>query len=255
MHETTIEKPDAWIVNTRQDRQARCRLFCFPYAGGGSSIYRPWLAHMTPHIHLCPVELPGHEKRLREPAYDDVSALVKTLADILPPYLDLPFAFFGHCIGALIAFELARELSARKKPPRHLIVSGFRSPDLRNPNRVLHNLPDADFMHELRRYGGTSEILLQDQTVMNRLLPSFRADFALHERYEYQAGPKLECPLSVFGGAEDALVKSDHLTGWAAKTSGETSIRMFPGGHFFLINQRAQVLGAVTDALGHVIDR
>src|SRR5450631_3469513 len=120
----------SWLPSLRTRSRGRLRLFCFPYAGGGASLFHAWSEHLPPEIEVCPIQLPGREARLSEQAFSQVDTLLAALVPILLPYLDKPYAFFGHSMGALISFELARMLQrdALARPPLRLIVSGRRAP-------------------------------------------------------------------------------------------------------------------------------
>src|SRR5581483_4354247 len=167
--------PDAWVHLTPQTR-GRVRLFCFPYAGGGRSVYFPWLSAISPDIEVCPVQLPGREERLGEPPFTCMELLIEKLVEVLRSSIDGPFAFYGHSLGALISFELARALRRLNGPtPIHLFVSGCPAPQLPPTDPPIHQMPDVEFVQALRRFNGTSEKILQNAELLFVLLPFLRA--------------------------------------------------------------------------------
>lgn len=238
-----------WITCPRPSPQARLRLFCFPYAGGGASVFRTWSDDL-PSIEVCPVQLPGRETRLREPPFTRLEPLVEAVLQALRPYITMPFAFFGHSLGALISFELARTLARQNAPgPVRLFVSGRWAPQVQKANSSIHRLPEPEFMAELGRLSGTPAEVLQNAELMELFLPVLRADFEVNETYVYTAGEPLDCPVSAFGGLQDSVTSRDELAAWREQTSGAFVLRMFPGGHFFLHSARALLLRAVAQDL------
>ena len=226
---------DVWIKRTRQDPQTRFRLFCFPYAGGGASFFRTWRERLPSDIEVCAIQLPGRENRLNETPFAKLSSLIDALADVLYPYMDFPFAFFGHSLGALISFELTRWLRRQKAPcPIQLFVSGSRAPQIPNPDPPIHQLPDVEFIEEMRRFNGTPKALLDNPEFMEVFLPLLRSDIGLNETYVYDHEPPFDCPISAFGGLEDEEVSREELAGWCDQTRSRFNIQMFPGDHFFL---------------------
>jgi surfactin synthase thioesterase subunit len=239
---TCASRADGWLAAGPWTR-AGFRLFCLPYAGGGASIFRGWAGALGDAIGVCPVQLPGREARYREPAFTRLGPLVEALAGSFGPYLDRPFALFGHSLGALIAFELARRLRREGGPePAHLIVSGCRAPRVRHTGRPVHSLSDAAFREELRRLGGTPAELLDNDELMDLVLPTLRADFAVCETYAYAAGRPLDCPISALGGSRDDTVDRGDLEGWRAETTGRFRVRILPGNHFFVQSARPLLL-------------
>jgi len=228
-----------WIVFQRPNPVARVRLFCFPYAGGSASMFRSWAEEAPPEVEVCAIQPPGRENRWREPRLTVLPEFLLSLAQSILPHLKLPFAFFGHSLGALIAFELARLLRRQGDPqPLCLFVSGRRAPHLPDPRPSTHQLPDGEFIDSIRRLGGTPEELLQNSEVTQLFLPTLRADFALNETYTYRVDEPLECPIFAFGGAEDPEAGRDEVAAWDAHTSASFSTRMFPGDHFFVNSSR-----------------
>jgi medium-chain acyl-[acyl-carrier-protein] hydrolase len=225
-------------------------LFCFPYAGGAASVFRNWSDGLPADVELCPVQLPGRGTRLTEPPYSRLSLLVEALAEGILPLLDKPFAFFGHSLGSLVSFELARELRAKHQArPVRLFVSAGPAPQIPHRGLPIHNLPERELAAELRRLNGTPAELLDHRELMDIVIPSLRADFALYESYRYSSGPPLNCPISTFGGLSDQKVSHRDLEAWRDQTTVSFSIRMFPGDHFFLKTTQPQLLRALSQEL------
>jgi medium-chain acyl-[acyl-carrier-protein] hydrolase len=228
-------------------------MFCFPYAGGGASIYRGWGASLPGDLEVCPVQIPGRESRLREPAFADPKAMITAIADALDPYWDLPFVFFGHSMGAMISFELARELRRRGRPqPLHLFVSGRRAPQLPAREEPIHALPEAEFIEKLRELNGTPEEVLQHAELMKLITPILRADFGVNETYEFTAEAPLDAGISAFGGLGDEDVTREDVEAWKENTHGRFRMRMLPGDHFFINSGKDLVLESVSRDLAEI---
>jgi medium-chain acyl-[acyl-carrier-protein] hydrolase len=226
---------DRWIPLRKPDPKTQLRLFCFPYAGAGALIFRKWSDALPRDIEVCPIQLPGRGTRLIEPPFTRLPCLVEALARALDPLLDKPFAFFGHSLGALIAFELARQIRRQYGVhPVRLFASAGRAPQIPHRAAPINTLPDGEFLAELRRLNGTPRELLDHEELMEVMLPILRADFALYETYLYSSEPPLNCPISAFGGLQDRRVSASDLEAWRSQTSAPFSLRMFPGDHFFL---------------------
>jgi medium-chain acyl-[acyl-carrier-protein] hydrolase len=240
----------SWIAGGQPKPHARLRLFCFPYAGGGASVFRNWPDGLPADVEVCPVQLPGRGTRLMESPFSQLSFLVEALSEALLPLLDRPFALFGHSLGSLVSFELARNLEARHRArPVRLIVSAGPAPQIPHRGLPIHTLPDEEFSTELRRLNGTPEDLLNHNELMDIVLPSLRADFALYESYQYSWGPPLSCPISTYGGLNDRRVSHRDLEAWRDQTLSSFSIRMFPGDHFYLKTTETLVLQALSREL------
>jgi surfactin synthase thioesterase subunit/glycosyltransferase involved in cell wall biosynthesis len=234
----------AWFPNIGQTDGPR--LFCFPHAGGGStsSLGRGGAAY---GFSLVAVRLPGRESRSAEAPFERMEPLITALAGAIEGYLARPFAFFGHSMGAVVGFELARELRRRGLPqPRMLIASSARAPRFRL-NHVPPPDPDDDkLLADLRRLAGTPEELFADRRILETILPALRADTALYRRYVYQPEAPLEFPIRAYGGCDDAAVTSAHLEAWANETTSSFAVRHFPGGHFYLRTAGDGVLEELT---------
>jgi medium-chain acyl-[acyl-carrier-protein] hydrolase len=239
-----------WLVCPKPNAHANLRLFCFPYAGSASVIYRSWTASLPETTELWCIRLPGRESFQAERPFTQLVALVEALAPVILPYLDVPFAFFGHSMGGLISFELTHELHRQHDlVPMHLFIAGHRAPQLPDQTPALHHLPESELLMQLRRLNGTPQAVLQDAELMQFFLPVLRADFAICETYTYTPKPPLMCPISVFGGLQDPRVSYDELAAWREQTCSAFIHRMLPGDHFFLHSAQALLLQALTQDL------
>lgn len=244
----TIANP--WIPYSKPNYNSNFRLFCFPYAGAGASIFCPWTAQLAPDIEVIPVQLPGRENRLSEPPFTDISSLIKALSDPLLPYCDRPFALFGHSVGALVAFEFARYLRRHDYPqPIHLFVSGREAPHLGASSSPIHQLPDPEFIAELCRYNGMPDTLLQNSELMELFLPILRADLAINEVYAYSSETPFDYPISAFGGLDDGEATQEGMEGWRQETRQEFTLMMVPGDHFFIKSQPFAILSSIQQKL------
>lgn len=234
----------------RANPQAHCRLFCFPYAGGGASIYHAWSRSLPAAIDVCAVQLPGRENRLGEPLFTSLPSLIDALAHELAPFFDKPFAFFGHSMGALISFELARRLRSGWQPePSQLFVSAYRAPQLPRSREMLHDLPAAEFLRQVFRMGGTPPAVLMNKELVSLILPILRADFTMYEAYTYAREEPLLCSITAFGGEQDTLVTVRELQDWREQTRGTFKLCMQPGDHFFLQSSQQQLLQVIASDL------
>jgi len=164
--------------------------------------------------------------------------------------MNLPYVFFGHSLGALIGFELACQLRRQNSTdPVHLFVSGRRAPQIPDPNPPIHQLPEAEFIDELRRFDGTPEEVLKHPELMEIFLPVLRADFALLETYEYTSEKPLDCPITAFGGLQDRKATREELAAWRDQTHGDFRLQLFPGDHFFLHSVQPILLQAIAQDL------
>lgn len=245
-----------WRVCRRPSQDARLRLFCFPYAGGGALTFRAWGSGLPPEVEVCGIQLPGHGSRIKEPLFARLRPLVREAAAALRPHLVQPFTFFGHSMGALVAFEVARLLrNEHGFTPRHLFVSAARAPQLGRTEPVTYDLPDPELLEALRDLNGTPKEVLAEPELMHMLLPILRADFAVCQTYEYADDLPLECPITAFGGTRDAEVSRESLEAWRAQTTSDFSLHLLPGDHFFLNVEQALLLRVLTQELRPLTER
>lgn len=226
----TIEVSPWFVVHAKP--QADMRLFCFPFAGGSSTSFRGWEQWLPDRIEQVVVELPGRGRRFGESPCDSLSKLIVPLADAIE-VSGGHFAFFGHSLGALICFELTRELRRRGSPlPEFLAVSAKRAPHIPT-DRQLHLLSDAKLVNELQTYNGTPAAVLGNEELMELFLPILRADFSLAECYQHQPEPPMDIPIHALGGDKDMGVTVEQLRAWQKHTTVTFSLKQFPGGHFY----------------------
>lgn len=242
-------QPTPWLI--RQPSPARrLRLFCFPYSGGNAVSFAAWQRELDPAIEVCAVQFPGRGARFREKPYSSFSSLIEALGEVIRQQEDgLPFVFFGHSLGSLVAFELVRYCRQHGLPmPLHLFASGCNSPPFKSKarSRRLHELPDDELIEALRDYNGTPQEILDNRELMSLVLPAIRADFALGADYVYQPGPPLDIPITVLTGKLDKHVQAEGLKGWQDETRRDFLVHYFEGDHFFIGSERNSVL----DCLG-----
>ena len=231
----------AWIAYAKPNPQAKLRLFCFPHAGGGAGSFRSWVAGLAPAVEALPVQLPGRETRFLERPYDSIEPLLAGLLEGLRPYLDQPFAFFGHSLGALVSFELARRLALEQIGPQHLFVSGYGAPHLPVQLAPMCHLEDAQFAATLRDLAMLPAAVWQHEELLSLLLPMLRADFAVYERYRFGEAAPLPCPITMLGGAADPLVSPEMLAAWGMHSLNPGQMYLLPGDHFYLNGQETAV--------------
>lgn len=222
------------------------RLFCFPFAGGSAAAFYPWASLFPSGIELNIIQLPGHGERLNEPLAHRVDPLVDALLTTLLPRLQesgTRSVFWGHSLGALLAFALTRRLHATSRAlPQRLVVSGRPAPSLPRQAHRLHTLPDAEFDAGLRAMNGTPDEILANAELMTLFRPILRADLEMVETWCYQAAPPLPVPIDVMGGEGEFGDRPHELVAWEQETSAGCQVVLFPGGHFFIHAARAQVV-------------
>ena len=244
------EIPNLWIKCPQPNSEANLRLFCLPYAGGGTSIFRLWHRELPSNVEVCAIDLPGRENRLREKPISNLEILTENLVEVFLQHLDKPFALFGHSMGALIVYELARKLLQKNVNPVYIFLSGRPAPHVPELYPPLHLLPNAEFIEKLTNvYCAIPDIVAKDQELMELLLPALRADITLIETYIHSKVEPLDCPICALGGLEDKEATHDYLVTWRDYTRSSFSVQMFPGGHFYLNENRQLLLEFMSQTL------
>jgi medium-chain acyl-[acyl-carrier-protein] hydrolase len=247
-------KATPWIVGGRTSSSALCRLFCLPHSGSGAFQFASWKNSLPQVLDICPIQLPGRENRLREPPFTRIQTIVENLASELSGYMDRAYILYGYSLGALIAFELARELRRQKiQAPLSLFVLARRAPHLLLHDGPMHHLPDDLFLAEVaRRYGELPASIRQDVELMKLVVPILRADITALETYVYEEEDPLDCPIYAFGGNSDSTTTAQDLEAWRLHTKRTFELKIFHGDHFFLRNNQQSVFSAILSKLSQV---
>ena len=241
---------DRWIVRPRPIPDPTARLFCFPHAGAGVAMFNSWAELLPPGVELCSVRLPGRESRIDEPPHHDIESLMDTLLDVSQADLDVPSALFGHCSGAVLAFELARRLrESGHATLRYLFVASQDAPHVRSAMEPLHDLPLPELARELEHMGGTDPSILRNDELMKLMEPMLRADFEVFDNYEYRPGEPLSIPISVFGTRGDPRLNLERLGAWYQLTDQPMTLRILAGSHFIVGAAAKVLIDALTDDL------
>jgi len=232
---------------------ATLRLFCFPHVGAGASAFNLWRPAWIPDsIELWTARLPGREQRLSETPFHCMEPLVEALYEVMVTQLSGPYAFYGHSLGAMVAFEMARKIQRLgKQGPIRLLVSAHTAPHLGLCRPVLHNLPDKEFVNALRRFAGTPDEAFENEDLMSIMMTALRADFEVDETYSYEEGKPLDCPISAFGGIDDPDVSQADVAAWKTHTSQEFSLQMMEGDHFFIFRSADFLQRLFQELKGH----
>jgi pyochelin biosynthetic protein PchC len=247
------DEVNPWIRRFHPLPEGDVRLFCFPHAGGSASYYFPLSAMLQPGIETLAVQYPGRQERRLEKCIDNIPELADRLYEAMASWTGRPFAFFGHSMGATLAFEVARRFGQRTGAgPLWLFASGRRAPSRRyqgEPGEPVHLRDDVGILAELRRAGGTDQRILADEELRAVILPMTRNDYKAIETYSYDPGPRLDCPITALVGDSDPQVTMDEAAAWSEHSAGGFDLRAFPGGHFYLEARRVDVAATISATL------
>lgn len=247
---------NVWFQVPKPVSEPRLRLFCFNYAGGNASAYRDWYQQLPDDVEVCSIQLPGRGSRFKENAYTNLNSLLSALESAISPYLDASYAFFGHSMGAQVAYELARKLRDNgQREPEYLFVSGRRAPQLPAKRKPIHGLPEDQFLEEIRRLNGTPEEALNNPELMELVSPILRADCQVIETWEHEPSEPLAMPVLALGGAKDDNVAIDELEDWAKVTNNHFELQLFSGDHFYLHSATESLLNTITSVIDKAVGR
>ncbi len=239
----------SWIRLSKPGEDA-LRLFCFPYSGGMAQVFRPFTRLLPQGVGVYAFELPGRGRRFTDTPLTSISAMVKEVLNGMIPLHGHNSIFFGHSLGGILAFELARELRRQSLPmPRHLFVSGMRAPHISRREGKIYNLPDDAFIGKLMEMGGTPGEILENKEMLALVLPSLRKDFEAYDTYVHTPELPLPCPITAFGGTLDTFVTADDIKQWSIHTKLIFASQMFDGDHFFINERFTEIAATVSKAL------
>ncbi|HET9364227.1 MAG TPA: thioesterase domain-containing protein [Candidatus Angelobacter sp.] len=246
----------SWWVVLRPNRDAKLRLFCFPYAGGNASLFRAWSAAMPEFVEVCALQPPGRANRIAEEPIPTVTAFMAQLGPALKALNDKPFVFFGHSMGSILAFEACRWLRREGlNLPQHLFVSARRAPHIPDADPHIHATSDEEFLAEVARLKGTPQAVLEDRALLRLLIPVLRADFTLCETYQCSEEGPFSFPITVLGGVEDEETQAGRLEAWQRHTTAKFSTHEIPGDHFFIHSQEQLLLSLMRRQLAEIAYR
>lgn len=243
-----------WLRRFHTAEPGAVRLFCFPHAGGNASFFHPFSARLSPRAEVLAVQYPGRQERFDEPRVEDLHELADILAAELAEWAQEPFALFGHSMGATLAFEVGSRLRALGARPNALFVSGRRAPSVPAPGSV-HLASDEELIADMKLLGGTDTRMLDNPELLAVILPAVRSDYVATETYRYRGAPRLDCPVTAFVGDSDPRVDAPMARAWAAHTTEEFLLRVFSGGHFFLVPHLDAIVETCVTALNATGDR
>lgn len=254
---TKNEESNSWFIFPKPNPMARLRLFCFPYAGGGASIFHAWANTLPSDIETVGIQMPGMESRIMEPPIESLSLVVQTLLSEIYPKCDKSFVFFGHSLGALISFELTRNLKKRYGlQPLHMFVAGIHAPHILNQKPPIHDLPETDFLTMLQgRYSGIPEEILRNPDILELVLPGLKASLKMYECYKYEEDDPLDCDITAFGGDQDKNTRREDLEAWCHQTKRSFTLHMLPGSHFFINSERNHFLRTFSSELRGILSK
>ncbi|MEW2503089.1 MULTISPECIES: alpha/beta fold hydrolase [unclassified Amycolatopsis] len=240
MNATTGLDPALWLRRFRPAEQAARRLVCFPHAGGSASFYHPVAVAHSPGTDVVVLQYPARQDRRLEPAITGIDGYADAVAEVLATQPVKPTVYFGHSMGAAIAYEVALRLAGTPHAPASLVVSGRRAPGTIRDERV-HERDDAGLLAELKRLNGTDSSLLDNDEILKMTLPSLRSDYRAIETYPTRPGRPVACPILSLVGDADPKATTEEAGRWREHTTAGFRLRTFPGGHFFLTTAAAEV--------------
>jgi pyochelin biosynthetic protein PchC len=236
---------DRWLRTLGAAPSGGRTMVCFPHAGGSATFFQPLARALSPTIEVAAVQYPGRQQRRAEQLVDSIDVIADQLFDVLRSQGRRPTVLFGHSMGALIAFEVARRLEQDPRTaPAALVVSGRRAPSVHR-DEAVHRLDDAGLLAHVCHLGGTDPGVVTDDELLRLMLPVLRNDYKALETYRYRPGATVSCRISAYLGRSDQRVSLDEALAWRHLTSGAFRIQTFPGGHFFVNSSLAAVHDAV----------
>ncbi|MCQ9184322.1 alpha/beta fold hydrolase [Streptomyces sp. IBSBF 2953] len=224
-------------------------LVCLPHAGGSASYFRPLTGALASVAEVLPVQYPGRQDRRAEPPITSIPLLADEILAVLESLPRRRLVLFGHSMGACLAFEVARRIEQRSSLELLGLVASGRTAPPKLRDSGVRSMDEDGVVAEIRRLNGTDDRLLLDDDVIRMIMPAIRGDYEAVESYRYEPGPRLRCPISVLVGDDDPQVTLAEAEEWRDHTESDFTLRSFPGGHFYLAEQSAQVTRALTEDL------
>ncbi|ATL32357.1 thioesterase II family protein [Streptomyces formicae] len=244
---TVADSSDLWLRRYHPAPDAPARLVCFPHAGGSASFYFPVSAALQNDSDVSILQYPGRQDRRNEPLVDDIGQLADRIAPLMAPLFDRPVVFFGHSMGAIVAYEVARRLGADGHTPASLFVSGRRAPSTHRAETV-HQRDDDGLMADVKALSGTDTQVLGDEEILRMVLPAIRSDYRAIETYGTENGT-VDSAITALIGDKDPKSTVEEANAWRAHTTGEFRLQVFDGGHFFISSRAPEVIEVLREGL------
>ncbi|MFE9796948.1 thioesterase II family protein [Streptomyces goshikiensis] len=247
------QNADGWIRRYHAADESPIRLVCLPHAGGSASFYYPMSQALAPEVDVLSVQYPGRQDRRHEPGITDIGVYADAVTSALVPWLDRPLALFGHSMGAVLAFEVARRLEREHRfDPVHIFASGRRSPSSHRPETV-HLRDDDGIVAEMRELSGTNAAILGDEEILRMVLPAIRSDYTAIENYRAEPEDTVDTPITVLTGESDPRTSREEAEAWRGHTRAAFDIHSYSGGHFYLAQHQPQILKVVSEELAAAV--
>ena len=237
-----------WIQYEHSAENPKHRIFCFPYAGGSALFYAKWYTHISSHVDVFPIQLPGRESRMKEKPIRDMNEALERIIRHIEPLLTENYSFVGHSMGSIMAYEVAKRLAQKKcKMPERIYISGALPPDLLGQSEKIHEMSDEDFCNRLMGYDNLQPDMLEHEEFYKFFLPIIRADFEMIETYRPMGYWKMPCDVTILSGTEDPFVPIENLEQWDRYCEKKPDIVTFSGNHFFLKEHVEEVCGIINE--------
>jgi surfactin synthase thioesterase subunit len=239
------------FLRTADAPHAQARLFCFPFAGGSAAVFAGWGEKLKPGIEVWAAQPRGRGMRFFEPPHQSVAEMVQDYLQVLRAHLNLPFAFYGHSLGGLLALELVQQLWAEGLPlPSHIFIGASTPPVAGLIHPPISHLSDQEFVTAVQeRYCGIPESILKEPELMEIFLPALKADFSAYETFDRNCVTQVRCPITAFAGSDDAVIAPDVMQQWRRHTEAAFELRIIAGDHFFLLTSGELVLSTIREKM------
>jgi surfactin synthase thioesterase subunit len=251
-----VSTANRWCLRFSRSSDPSLRLFCFPFAGSSASIFRSWIDELPEEVEVLAIQLPGRENRMREQCMRDMDEIIGKLELEIHSCLDLPFVFFGHSLGSLIAYELLYRLEASGRYRAEMFfASGSPAPHTFLSRAEPRRLTQDQILLDLRKISPTHSLILDDRKVLALMLPRLQADFEIYTNYRYRETAPLQCPIVAIRGATDDYISRQSQLEWKRHTDRQFSFHTIPGPHLFMVDSPGALIALVNTYLAPILNK
>jgi surfactin synthase thioesterase subunit len=225
-------------------------LLCLPFAGGSFYAYRDFQKYTDDFVRVLPIDLPGHGRRMGEPLMRDIWQIIEDVFQQIRNHINEPYAIYGHSMGTLMGYLVTQKIAKQGLPaPLHLFFSGRYAPSVLSKERDFHLLPRDEFIRRVMEYGGMPAEVMREQELMDLFVPIMQADFEAVSTYRYEASAPFQTPITVMSGLSDETTTYEEASKWQEVTTGDVTVKQFPGGHFFIFDHLPEIGKIVSQRL------